>query len=512
MALGKKLISNTVYLISNWFSVSFLSFLYWLVAGKNLLPQEYGIVSTSINLIVLLSGIAALGLGTAVWKLIPEYLAKRQKGKVKNLIRFSLTIILISNILIAAFLLIFYPFLTSVLKVPFTVILIVALSIIIYSFSSQLDSILYGFQNMKRVFATYLTGHVARVIITVILIFLGFTYFGPIIGFAMGFLLAALLKISAVRFKAQTGNIDKNFVMVDYALPAFIAGLATIVFTSSPYIILTGLTSAAVTGIFSIAMILTSMVADMPGILTTALFSITSKLCAAVNAKERQRYLIKLVFRYALFISLPVAIFFVLFSRPVILIFSRPDYLVASELFPILALAAIIYGCGNIFLSNLYAIGKTKTNRNITIATTLIFLVSSIPLTLIFFSMDPTNKVLPAIGLSLAYIFSVSILFVLSFYYLRKFIHLTLPLKTIAKLLMSSLIALAFLYITSSFVHGTLSFILAAIAAIIYLIVLLPLKFYSKEDIEVIKYASKKLPFKKRILGLAEFLSNYTQK
>lgn len=512
MILREKLISNTFYLLLNWFSISVLSFFYWLVAGKTLLPQEYGIVSTSVNLISLLSGIAILGLGIAVWKLIPEYLAKRQKKKVSGLIKFSLKAILISNLLIATLLLIFYPFLTSVLKVPFTVIFIVAISLIILSFSTQLGSILYGFQNMRKVFTTHVAGHLTKIIVAAFLIFLGFSYFGPIIGFAIGFLLTALLRIGSIRLRTQAGSIDKKFVMLGYALPALIAGLAVIIFSNSPYIILTGITNPEVTGIFTVAMILTSMIALIPGTLSTALFAIISQLSGATNAKERQKNLIQLVFRYALFLSLPVAIFLVLFSEPVILIFSRPEYLGASQLFPILALAAIIYGCGNIFLSNLYAIGKPKINRNITIIATLIFLASSIPLTYKFYAIDPLSKVLPAFGLSLAYIFSVSILFLISFFYMRKFIGLVLSLKNISKLIFASLISLSFLYFVTRFVSGIISFCFAIIAGIIYLLTLLLLRFYSREDVEVIKYAAEKLPFKKRILGLAEFLSKYTQK
>lgn len=512
MILRKKLISNTFYLLLDWFLVSILSFLYWLVAGKTLLPQEYGIVSTSVNLISLLSGIAILGLGTAVWKLIPEYLAKKQKKKVSGLIKFSLKTILISNLLIATLLLIFYPFLTSVLKVPFTVILITAISLIILSFSNQLGFILYGFQNMRKVFTTHAVGHLTKIIVAIFLIFLGFSYFGPIIGFAIGFLLVALLRINSAHLREQAESIDKKFVMLEYALPAFIASLAGIVFSNSPYIILTSIANPEVTGIFTVAMILTGIIAVIPGTLSTALFSIISQLSGSTNAKKGQKYLIQLVLRYALFLSLPAAIFLVLFSKPVILIFSRSEYLVASQIFPILALAAIIYGCGNIFLSSLYAIGKTKLNRNITIAMTLVFLVSSIPLTYWFFSLNPSSKILPAFGLSLAYTFSVSILFFLSLFYLKKFITLTIPLKTIFKLLISSLASLAFLYLVTNFTSGILSFCLAIIAGIIYLAILLPLRFYSKEDVEVIKYAAEKLPFKRRILNFAKFLSKYTQK
>ena len=80
--------------------------MYWFVIAKNLLPQSYGIISTSVNLMLLLGSISMFGLNTAIAKLIPEYSKKKQEEKIISLIRFSTKIVSISNLILISIILI----------------------------------------------------------------------------------------------------------------------------------------------------------------------------------------------------------------------------------------------------------------------------------------------------------------------------------------------------------------------------------------------------------------------
>jgi len=503
MSVSKKLISNAIYLFADWFILTLMSFLYWLIAGKTLLPQEYGIVSTSVNLATLLSGISLLGLNSAAWKLIPEYLVRKQGGKVNSLIRFVLKATIFSSLIFSLSLILLSSFLSSILKISQAVIFLVAIALFILSLSSQLGNIIYGFQNMKRLFLTDLCGQVTKVSISAILIFLGFSYFGPLLGFLFGILVLSLLRFFSISFKGKFGKINKKEIFFNYALPAFIAGLAWIIFVNGQYVLLTILKNPEATGIFTIAMVLTSPIVVMPQVLTQALLPIISQLSINHNSKAKQSYLIQLVFRYSLFVSLPVALFLIIFSKQVILIVSRAEYLPASQLFPILAFASIIYGLGNVFLSNLYAIGKTKLNRNIVILTTVTFFIIAVPLI----------KHYSAFGLSLAYFFAVTTLSLLSFFFMKKFLKITLPWKNLWKIVIASSISFCFLYFAVSLTPGLLiGIVFAIIAGIIYLTILIPLRFYSREDVETLEFLSTKLPFfKKQILLLVKLLSKHVK-
>jgi O-antigen/teichoic acid export membrane protein len=502
MSISKKLISNTIYLFADWFVLTLMSFLYWLIAGKTLLPEEYGIISTSINLATLLSGISLLGLNAAVWKLIPEYLARKKEAEVNSLIKFSLKITILSSLAFLLALVLLSSFLFPILKISQDVILLTAITLFIFSISSQLGTIIYGFQDMKKFFLTDFWAQITKVSISAVLIFLGFSYFGPLLGFLFSTLVSSFLRLFSISLKGKTGKINRKEIFFNYALPAFIASLAWIIFVNGQYVLLTILKNPETTGIFTIAMILTSPILVMPQILTQALLPIISQLSINHNSKAKQSYLIQLVFRYALFVSLPAALFLAIFSKQIILIFSRAEYLPASQLFPILALASIIYGLGNVFLSNLYAIGKTKLNRNIIILTTIAFFTIAVPLI----------EHYSAFGLSLAYFFAVLILSLLSFFFIKKFLSITLPWKNLWKIIVASLISFSFLYFAVSLTSGLLiGIFFAIIAGIIYLAVLIPLRFYSKEDVETLEFISTKLPlFKKQISFLAKFLSKYT--
>jgi len=118
MSVGKKLMSNTAYLFLDWLSVSLMGFFYWFIAGKTLLPEEYGVVSTSVNLAAFLSTISLLGINTALWKLLPEYEARKEKGKSKQLIKFSFQIALLTNLLILLIFVGFSNTVSSALKIP----------------------------------------------------------------------------------------------------------------------------------------------------------------------------------------------------------------------------------------------------------------------------------------------------------------------------------------------------------------------------------------------------------
>lgn len=505
MSISKKLISNTIYLFLDWFVLTSMGFLYWFIAGKTLLPEESGIIATSTNLAMVLSGISLLGLNLSVMKLLPEYLSKKQNKKIAFLSRFSLKIIFLSNLIITLILVLSSEFLASLLKVPVQVVWLSASILPALSFSTHFGSIIYGFQEMKKFFTSNFSGQLTKVVISALLIFLGFGHFGLLIGFLIGFSLVALIRfrLSYPYFSRSAKEaINKRKIMFDYAFPAFASFLAWTLFLNGQYVLLTVLKNPEITGIFTIAMVLTSIIATFPSILNQALFPIISYLSTNKDSKKRQSYLIQLVFRYGLFLALPIAAFLVIFSKPIILIFSMPEYLGASKLFPILVTGSLICGLGSIFLSSLYAIGKTKINRNIVILTTLAFLLLAIPLA----------SVLAGFGMALAYTLSVTLLAILSFLYTRKYLKVELPLKSMIKCVTAVFISISFLYITTGFTTGLLTGIpLAIIAGLIYLEALILLKFYVKEDVRILEFFASKSPFLRRqILTLARFLSKCT--
>lgn len=501
--LRSKAISNTFYLTLDWFFVNLFSFLYSYVIWVTLPPENYGIVITSVNLMLLLSLITLFGLSTTLPKLIPEYMKNKQYKKLKTLFKLSFKIVLTSNLIILPILLIFTPYLASILKTTQGVIWLIIAGTAGLSFFRFTGVIVYAYQDMKLLFKTNFIGNFVKLLVSSILIFFSFRHFGPIIGVISGFTLIGLLRIktSWFHFKPENSSNNKKIIF-QYIFPAFIGVLAFIVFNNIHYVILTVLRDPEVTGIFSMAMIMTTPIMLIPNILNQAIFPIISQLCAVKGAKKKQAYLINIVLRYMLLFSLPFAILLIIFFEPAILFLKiKLEYLPSIEYLPTLSLASIIFGCGNIYLSSLYAIGKPKINRNITVLTAILFLVSSILLTH-FFS---------AHGLSFSYLFSVSILFLLSFLFTKKYLSIQFRWSEISKIVFSSSILFLLIYIFDMVFHGFLVKIIFAIfSLLIYFLIFVPLKFYKKEDIQILQFFAERSPkkIKQIIIKLSRFLSS----
>jgi stage V sporulation protein B len=501
--LQKKLVSNTFYLFLNWFFVTLLSLLYWVIIGNTLSRDQYGIVATSVNLMLFVSGFSHLGLNSTVSKLIPEYIQKKNYKKSSALIKFSLTIILISNGLFALFISLNASALAYLLKVPTIAIYMCSIGLFALSLTNYLASIIYGFQNMKKNFIVTLLGHIVKVVSSGLLIFLGFSYFGPILGFIICFLLMSILFFERRWFKSNSVKINKKQVIFHYTLPAFIMSISALVFTNMQLIILPFFTTQAITGLFALAMTLTSPIGVIPTVLSNALFPITSQLAVNGEAKK-QSHLLNSTIRYTLFFVLPITIFLIYYPELLIILFRfKPEYLEAAYLFPILGVAAFFLGLSGIFLSSLYAIRKTKLNRNIWAFSALILLILEIILTPMF----------SALGLSIAFLLSNLLLAALGYFYLKKYLKIDLNFRSVAKLILANIIFFGLLFIANIFIKSNLiKFFVAIASGISYLLVLVPMRFYKKEDIEIINILYERSPvLKDQIRSVSNFLSKHVQ-
>jgi len=500
MSVKNKLISNTIYLFLDWFVLAIIGFFYWLVASKVLVRAELGIASTSVNFALILSGVSILGVHYALWKLIPEYLVKKQNNKIVSLTKFSLKVVLLSNVIILLMLLLSFQHILPLLKIPLNAFLLSGAILFSYSIAMYFRYVIYGFQKMKKIAITDIIGQTVKMVVSLCLIFLGFKYFGLLIGFLLGNIVVILLRITSIPVKGMTEKIDKKNIMFNYALPGFIGTILALVLINGQYVLLTILKNTDVTGLYTPVMVISSILTVIPNTLNSALLPISSQLSTKSSGKGKQNHLIGMVLRYSLFITLPIGILLAFFSKTAILIFSTAEYLPASQFFPILIFGSVIYGIGSIFLDNIYAIGKTKINRNIIISITLLYLILAFPL--IHF--------LSAFGAALAYSISTAILALVSFLWLKKLLKLRLPWGNIGKLLLSIFLSFGVLYAIMPFAQNLLvKIIFGCLTLLLYLMVLFPLKFYTIDDVKILDFIIDRSPIlKKEIAKLRNFLSN----
>lgn len=486
MGIKESVISNTIYLFLDTFVVTIFSFLYWVLIGKTLLPENYGIIVTSTNLMSLLALLFLFGINVAAQKLIPEYTEQKDEKKIASLVKFSFRLTTIANIILALILIIFSVQISNIFKLPLTVLYITAAGTFISAIATISGSITYGLQKMKKYFLSDLVGHSAKIIFSFAIFILGFAFYGPLIGYLIFLFLLFILRFEKKWLFIKSDKVDVKEVFLKYSFTGFIFVITSLVYTSFQYVLLPLLTTQTETGLFAVANKITYFLSLMPVTITSALFPTVSGLEVYRKAKKLQARIINLGLKYSFFLSLPFISLLVIFSRAIILVFSSQNYSNAFALFLPLSLSFFFYGLAYFFINGLYAIRKPHLMRNISIITALAFLVTSIPLTIM----------LGVLGMAYATLITMSIMLFVSLFYLEKFLKISLQLNDIIKITIANAILLSlFIFIDVLEYSFFFKLILVVISLLLYPVILMLLRFFTKDDVEIFYFLENRLPF-----------------
>ncbi len=488
--VSAKLLSNAFYVFLDWSFVTVFSFLFWLVLGKLLLPEDYGILALAFQLLFLLGTLSLFGIGLASSKLISEKLEEGKKSDVATILNLSFKRALMFSLLTSVASFLFFSFVFS-FCIPRSLIPLISFTIPLASLSLLFGFFVYGFQKMRRFMLSDAIGHGLRIALTAVTVVLGFKYLGPWLATVVSLLTIILLRLDEellglmlLTRKKESKECKK--LLTRYSSSAFVGTAFTQLFTNTHFIILGASVASKVTGLFAVAYKVSSVITVIPTILNQALFPITSQLSARRD-KERQSELVSLVVRYSLLFSLPAIFILSCFSPTAILLFSREEYLEASVYLPLLSLSCLFWGVGNIFLSTLYAIKKPEEYRKVFFFVTILYLPSAMIATR-FFS---------AIGLTMVYFLSTAFLLLASYFMLRKRLRICVKRKEVVKLIFATFLAFSpLLFLKFFYPKIMVGIVLALIGCAAYPFILAVLGFYERKDFIVLKTLEASLPSK----------------
>ncbi len=488
------LMSNTMYLMIAWVSSIFLNFFFQLIATKTLLPEELGILATAINFAAIIAALLTLGMEQTTQRLTAYYLGKDKNEYLKSVLWFFLLATVSLNILTVTVLLIFSSEISQLTKLPRNILFFSIAALMPLSISIFLAGVIRGYQNMRYLLATSILGDFIKLLVSATLVFfLGLKVFGFLIGYLMAVSSVLIFRFSSIRLfitKFKTPNIK---LVVTQAVPSFITQFFWLLLLNGQYLIISILQDTYATGLFAVGMILSNQIYFIPRIIADALFPITSRLTGNRDLVNQQRNLINLALRYSLLIALPLLFFIVSFPKQLIFLIGRPHFFPAANLAPILILASLFFGIATLFSRTLYAIGKTITFQNISIASAIFYLLISVTLTYLF----------SALGTSLAYLSAALFMTVASLYYLRKYMGFKINFPPIAKLLASSILTFSSLYAVSFFTPNLIiGGVLAAIFTLLYFFLLYLFNFYDENDIKILNFISANIPLSRRYVNI----------
>src|SRR3989344_6158597 len=98
MSTISRAISNTFYLICDWFVIMVLGYVFWIALANLLSPADVGMFSTISNVAIFLSTFSSLGFNNAATKIVSQYLAKGMVDYAGGVMRFMLKESLIAGL------------------------------------------------------------------------------------------------------------------------------------------------------------------------------------------------------------------------------------------------------------------------------------------------------------------------------------------------------------------------------------------------------------------------------
>lgn len=490
----RRVVKNTIYLFLNWFIITFLSFLFWVIGGKFLLPETYGKATTAYQLIFFFSSLSNLGIGFAIGKAVPELIAKKEIKKLPSLVKFSLKTVTFGFLFFSLILFLFFYF-SNRMEFSIIDIIFIFIGIFLFNVNSVFLRVWYGMQKMKKLVIANLSSNLGKILIAIFLLYFGLKHSSLIIALSLMHLFSLPILFKRDFLKDGT-YFDSEKFMKNLALPAFFASIFWMIFNNSQNILLTLLKSFQETGYFSLTFMIATQISIIFSVIATSLFPIISGFSPRTK-KQSISKLISYGIKYGLLIAIPFSFFLIIFSKPIILIFFRKEFLPSTKIFPLLLLSFIFYGISNLILINLYASGKTKLYRNISILVTTTYFITAIPLSISY----------GFFGMALSHLISTFINFLVSFYFSRRFFNVKIEGTKILKILIASIIlAIVWKVIDVLNVSIFVKLFLVLFTSFLYFLILSLLKFFDKTDKKILETLFNifglKFPFVKKLIDL----------
>jgi len=477
MKVQKKALENTFFITLSWIITTLGGFLFWLIAGKFLTQEEYGIAITSVSFGFFAISIITFGFPAALSKLIPEYKSKGNYKKVRSIITSSILVILISNLFFIVAMLLLSNLFLNYLKLEREVFYLIIFYIFTGSFSTIFYTITYSFQEMKKYFLVGTISVFIKILTAFLILVLGFKYFGPILG-----VIASSLFILLTCFPNK--YLIKKYYLYDedllkYSITGFLGALSFSLLLNSQYTIITIIKTASNAGIFGVAMMISSVVGAIPNIINTSIYPIISEIFEK-KSKKTMSILIQNTTRYALFLSIPLIIVFSLLSRLIVLSFSSYRFLDSIKLIPFLSVSSFFVGLSGIFINIIFAIRKPKLYIKILLLISFIYIVITPVLT--YF--------LSELGTSIGFMITSIIFFIISFQHSKEVAEIKINFNYLTKILVALLSFLPLYFFRPFSIIPAI--LLTTTCFVLYIGFLLFFNFFTKDDIKILKYFLRK--------------------
>jgi len=536
MSITKTIAKGSAWMILSAFIVKFVGFIYYIILARTVSQEEIGMFFLVLSVISIVLIFSNLGLCSESVKRYVSFYAKKERfNYVRKVLKISLSAGTIFSIICIAFIMLFTGSLSNFFHNPALapIFYILASYLLIHNFYTVATSFLIGRKLIK--FVSYIQSfqEIFKVILTVILLFIiGFKAESIAFGFLLSFLFAALIgwywALKEYRKLPESNETADSFLLLKEMVPF---GLTLVLISSMSLInaytdrIMLGYflppeTSASMIGVYTIAVAFSMVITMFGKAIGTIFFPLITELWAKKNITEINK-ITTTVIRWLSLVTIPVLLAILVFSKQILTIIYGQDYAVGY-------IALLLYSIRLfIFLFSLPSQYVLSAMKRLDVTRKIIAVGATINVILNFIFI-PENGVLAPygiFGINGAALASAISLIIMAILFLKqsKITRVQIP-KDIYKPIIAGLVTISLLFffkpymseilrtlipgliqptdIISEIIEKLLKIvvlgILVSTAFLIYLIFLIQLKAFHKEDVEILSGAMRRLKLPKK--------------
>jgi O-antigen/teichoic acid export membrane protein len=336
---------------------SVLGYFYWLLVSYFGGTGIVGIASSVNALGALVGGIAGLGLPTGVQRFLGRDFTRKRAGSLNayfwSSLVFSIALCILSGLII---------WVIAFLNIPFIgfseTMLILTGFIIFLSFSGIFQALFISIIKTGSYAVSYILASLAKLALGVLLIYMGFGWFGAVMGLVfyslsmiillLFFALRELRRLGGVRIRFSFRALRESLVASSVA---WMPGVLSLLGQQAGILAVWGIQGASVVGTFFIAYTIFSVVYMLPSSFMSLLFPILS------GVTDGRGQVAWRVLKICLALGCPAAAFLIFYPGFLLSLVGR-SYVVAATTLSVLAVSIIPLTLTSAVTSLVYASGS----------------------------------------------------------------------------------------------------------------------------------------------------------
>lgn len=378
---------GSFFLISGTAAATIILAIAAILVGRFLGPELYGQYTLALVVPQLLFLFTDLGITQGITKFTASFRTSRETSRIARIIKYGLILRAATGIAIFVITYAFAdPFAAFFLQRPDLAfyIRITSIAVLFQVVFTTVQSAFIGLDKTEYSALTTNVQAVAKTLISITLVLLGFGVAGAIIGHVVGYAVAAaagmVLLFLLIR-EAHDSSPDDRLTqdlktLIHYGTPLYLSVLLAGFIPLYNSAILAFFTTDADIGNYKASTNFIALMAVLAVPITTALLPAFSKLTASTHHQVKAFY--QLANKYTTIIIIPITFLFLIFAHEIVEIVYGQTFQSAPLFLTIHSLLYLLVGLGYLVLPSLFnGLGETKTTLKMSLLTVVILVVLS---------------------------------------------------------------------------------------------------------------------------------------